>query len=526
MSTAQFAVTLSFPPVVPVTARWATKNGTAFAGVDYVAATGTLRFEPGEVAKTVDVELIETQATEARFFSIELLEVGNATPAPATGGGGAATIVPTFTVRGPPGRDGRDGTNGRDGADGADGLDGKDGKDGADGKDGENGDPGLSAYQVWLAAGNTGSVDDYLASLKGADGADGTGLVNRGAWVSGSTYNPSEYVFAQGTTADSSMFIASAGDPFISVTPPRNDLGNWVEFSAPAGPKGERGEDGADGKDGANGTNGTNGADGKTVLNGTTVPAAGLGTIGDFYLRTGAAPSIYGPKTAGGWGSATSLVGTAGAAGSKWYVAAGVPAAGTGVAGDYALNSITGDIYGPKATNWGSAVGNLKGPKGDAGSGGGGGDSAVTRVIAPTNVVIQSLEPVTIVQAALEPSTAYLVRFAASLNDNANTKGITFCVGGIDKREMVLRVGYRNAAGVLEFKPITEGGKLGGATFAGSLNNGPGNLVTIEGFILTGTTAVNSLVIQAFNADAQYDYRQFFQGAALSVEKMGTVTLS
>lgn len=38
------------------------------------------------------------------------------------------------------------------------------------GTNGTNGTNGKSAYELWLAEGNTGSVDDFLASLKGADG--------------------------------------------------------------------------------------------------------------------------------------------------------------------------------------------------------------------------------------------------------------------------------------------------------------------------------------------------------------------
>jgi integrin beta 8 len=63
------------------------------------------------------------------------------------------------------------------------------------------------------------------------------------------------------------------------------------------------------GADGADGTNGS------SVLNGSGAPSSGLGAIGDFYIDT-TAHSIYGPKSGGGWGSATSLVGPAGAAGA------------------------------------------------------------------------------------------------------------------------------------------------------------------------------------------------------------------
>jgi hypothetical protein len=45
------------------------------------------------------------------------------------------------------------------------------------GNRGIKGDVGDSAYQVWLDAGNVGTVNDYLASLKGAPGTAGTGIV-------------------------------------------------------------------------------------------------------------------------------------------------------------------------------------------------------------------------------------------------------------------------------------------------------------------------------------------------------------
>jgi hypothetical protein len=38
------------------------------------------------------------------------------------------------------------------------------------GDDGDDGDDGLSAYQVWIGEGNTGSEEDFLNSLKGTDG--------------------------------------------------------------------------------------------------------------------------------------------------------------------------------------------------------------------------------------------------------------------------------------------------------------------------------------------------------------------
>ena len=86
----------------------------------------------------------------------------------------------------------------------------------------------------------------------------------------------------------------------------------------------------ADGVDGAAGAAGADGADGKSVLNGSGAPAGGLGTEGDFYIDT-AADAIYGPKTGGAWGGATSLVGPAGATG---------PTGPTGPAGADGANGV------------------------------------------------------------------------------------------------------------------------------------------------------------------------------------------
>lgn len=84
-----------------------------------------------------------------------------------------------------PGKDGIDGKNeadglpGRDGTDGKNGIDGKNGKDGVDGKNGADGLPGRdgtdgkSAYIIAVEHGFSGSENEWLKSLKGADGKDG-----------------------------------------------------------------------------------------------------------------------------------------------------------------------------------------------------------------------------------------------------------------------------------------------------------------------------------------------------------------
>ena len=71
------------------------------------------------------------------------------------------------------GVDGKDGCDGRNGVDVLPGKDGKDGADGLPGRDGINGSDGKSAYIIAVEHGFTGTENEWLQSLKGADGRDG-----------------------------------------------------------------------------------------------------------------------------------------------------------------------------------------------------------------------------------------------------------------------------------------------------------------------------------------------------------------
>ena len=53
-----------------------------------------------------------------------------------------------------------------------------------------------------------------------------------------------------------------------------------------------------------------------TILSGTAAPGAGVGNVGDFFLDT-TNLLLYGPKTAGGWGTGTSIKGPKGDKGDK-----------------------------------------------------------------------------------------------------------------------------------------------------------------------------------------------------------------
>lgn len=71
---------------------------------------------------------------------------------------------------------------------GAVGPKGETGATGSNGTNGTNGKDGKSAYELWLEQGNTGSLEDYLESLKGDSGENG----RTPQWFSGSSLTEAE----------------------------------------------------------------------------------------------------------------------------------------------------------------------------------------------------------------------------------------------------------------------------------------------------------------------------------------------
>ncbi|MDY3315875.1 hypothetical protein PG630_00935 [Riemerella anatipestifer] len=107
------------------------------------------------------------------------------------------------------------------------------------------------------------------------------------------------------------------------------------------------------------------GADGKSVLNGTAEPLSTTGTIGDFYINT-VTNQIFGPKTASGWGAGTSLVGPQGPRG---LTGATGPAGAVGPKGDKGDTGATGPAgpQGPRGLTGATGPAGAVGPKGDKG---------------------------------------------------------------------------------------------------------------------------------------------------------------
>jgi collagen type VII alpha len=107
------------------------------------------------------------------------------------------------------------------------------------------------------------------------------------------------------------------------------------------GPMGSAGAPGAAGPAGATGAAGATGVDGKTILNGTINPTAGVGTDGDFYINT-ATSTIFGPRVTGNWPAGIALAGLAGSTGVTGATGATGAIGATGVTGFTGATGATG----------------------------------------------------------------------------------------------------------------------------------------------------------------------------------------
>ncbi len=237
-------------------------------------------------------------------------------------------------AQGPQGIPGNDGSNGVDGAPGAAGPQGPAGNDGSNGSDGAD---GQSAYELWLAQGNTGSETDFLNALVGAqgpqgipgnDGADGaTGpqgppgangtdgidgapgaqgpAGNDGSNGSDGADGQSAYELwlAQGNTGSETDFLNS----LVGAQGPQGIPGNDGVAGTP-GAQGPAGNDGADGATGPQGNPGNDGADGQSAYQ----VWLGLGNTGS---ETDFINSLQGPQGVPGNDGATGAQGPTGPAG-------------------------------------------------------------------------------------------------------------------------------------------------------------------------------------------------------------------
>ena len=270
---------------------------------------------------------------------------------PKTSGnwGSPTSLVGAAGADGQNGADGQDGTNGADGADGTNGTNGADGVNGTNGTDGVNGTDGADGKTIVSGTSspttegvdgdfyiNTGANEIHgpktsgvwgaatslvgTAGNNGADGSDGQTILN------GSVAPTTEGV-------DGDFYINTSTD---EIHGPKTG-GVWGAATSLVG---------------AAGSNGADGSDGQTILNGSVAPTT-EGVDGDFYINT-STDEIHGPKTGGAWGAATSLVGTAGNNGAdgsdgQTILNGSVTPTTEGADGDFYINTVTSEIYGPKA---------------------------------------------------------------------------------------------------------------------------------------------------------------------------------
>ena len=139
------------------------------------------------------------------------------------------------------------------------GAAGPQGEPGSDGIDGVDGTDGKSAYQIWLDAGNTGTEEEYLASLKGDKGDKGdTG--EQGIQGPPGENGTSTYFYVR--------YSENAGGNPMTDTPTSNSkymgVASTTSPTAPTSSSGYtwsliKGADGANGQDGTPGQPGENG---------------------------------------------------------------------------------------------------------------------------------------------------------------------------------------------------------------------------------------------------------------------------
>lgn len=158
---------------------------------------------------------------------------------------------------------------------------------------------GLSAYEIAVANGYSGSQADWEKSLigprgpqgeQGIQGPAGIGLVNKSEWVSGTTYTQDNYVFATSSHNSSvnSLYVLLDTTPYTSTIPPAQDPQHWSELEAPQGPQGIQGPPGVDGKSFPN--DGTEGLNSSTIKSDKGIIASdGMGNLSVATLNVGGA---------------------------------------------------------------------------------------------------------------------------------------------------------------------------------------------------------------------------------------------
>ncbi len=256
------------------------------------------------------------------------------------------------SLKGPQGSAGANGQTGATGATGPQGPQGPagpTGQTGATGPQGPIGNTGATGAQgIQGPAGPIGPIGPTGAT--GATGATGTtGTNGNTVWNGTATPPPSD----MGVNGD--FYINTSTNMIFG--PMANGL--WPSSGVSlTGPQGPTGPTGATGQTGATGPQGPAGPTGQTGATGPQGPIGNTGATG--------AQGIQGPAGPTGATGATGAAGTNG--NTVWNGTSSPPPSGTGVNGDFYINTASNTIFGPKASNaWPTTGVCLVGPTGATG---------------------------------------------------------------------------------------------------------------------------------------------------------------
>lgn len=282
-----------------------------------------------------------------------------------------------LSLKGEPGLIGERGPKGDIGEQGPQGEHGADGKPGEQGQSGKDGLNGLSAYEIAVSQGFTGTESEWILSLKGDKGDIGetgaTGLQgppgNQGipgqqgekgeTGLQGSKGDPGEKG-EKGDTGHSAYEIAKASgysgtesEWLASLKGDKGDRGEKGETGA-VGPIGETGPQGEPGQTGAVGPQGNPGADGISVTN------AAVNDIGNLIITLSNGQTLDAGYVKGADGTSINILG-------DLISTDDLPSSGAHL-GDCYL--ISGDLWvytqssESDSVNGFKNVGNIKGPAG------------------------------------------------------------------------------------------------------------------------------------------------------------------
>lgn len=212
-----------------------------------------------------------------------------------------------------------------------------------------------------------------------------------------------------------------------------------------------------------------------TVRSGAGAPDNAVGQNGDWYLQTGATPTIYGPKTGGVWPAGVALVGPQGIQGiqgiqgnpgTSLRYGAGAPDNAVGFAGEYYIDQTNARLYGPKGSStWPGGYISLVGPQGPQGIQGVQGATGATGAAGATGP-----QGATAMQHVQEFLATGAFTFTVPTGVNAVDLFLVAGGGGFN-----VAAGLGGAAGGQVIKKrvaVTPGATISGTIGAGGANNG------------------------------------------------------